>query len=66
MISKQFLDSLVGLNVVEAKVEIVQKNLKPRVVSRGDDHYIFTAEVRFDRINLSLDEKGVVIKATAG
>lgn len=78
-ISEEFLDSLLGLTLENAMTKCDANNIDTRLVKRGNESFIITMDMRFDRINLevstamkeskgngSVDIEEVVVRATIG
>ena len=61
----EFLESLLGLSEEEAVNRCIDNGHRVRVTRTDDRYYIITMDLRFDRVNLELDN-GVITKADVG
>lgn len=58
--------SLVGLGEAEATERAEAAGLQVRLAGRGEECFALTADHRPDRVNLTLDDDGVVLAAGRG
>ena len=65
VITKEFVDSLVGLTEAEAEQQIQNKGFCSRVMRRDGRSFMGTCDMRHDRINLSVNN-GRVTEADVG
>ena len=59
-------DGVVGLSEADAVARVEALGLTSRVVGRGSECYVLTTDFLPDRVNLDLDDDGVVRGATRG
>ena len=77
-ISEEFLDSLLGLTLDNATAKCDANDIATRLVKRGNESFIITMDMRFNRINFevatamsmkesnNVDIEEVVVRATIG
>ena len=78
-ISEEFLDSLLGLTLDNAMAKCDANDYETRIVKRGNESFIITMDMRFNRINFevstamsmkenngNVDIEEVVVRATIG
>lgn len=65
MIEKEFLDTLIGKSIEEARAICVDANRSFRVVREDETNFIVTMDFRLDRINVEVDN-GIIIGINVG
>ena len=60
-----FIHKLIGLTTEYAIQLIKDNNFTSRIVYEDGEHFIITMDLRFDRINLEIEE-GIVVSAHFG
>jgi len=63
--TKEFLEQLIGLPEPEARLLCKENEFLLRVSSQDGKHFIVTMDLRFDRINVHIDN-GIITKADIG
>ncbi len=63
--SDKFLHKLIGLKTEDAIRLLNENNFKSRIVYEDGEHFIITMDLRFDRVNLEIEE-GFVVSAHFG
>lgn len=63
--SDKFLHKLIGLKTEDAIRLLKLFSFKSRIVYEDGEHFIITMDLRFDRVNLEIEE-GFVVSAHFG
>jgi hypothetical protein len=63
--SIKLLESLIGLTKEEGRKLCLDNDYKIRVTREDSNNYVITMDLRFDRINLELDN-GIITKCDIG
>lgn len=63
--SNEFLESLIGLTKEEGTKLCLDNDYKVRITREDSNNYAITLDLRFDRINLELDN-GIITKCDIG
>lgn len=63
--SNELLESLIGLTKEEGTKLCLDNDYKVRITREDSNNYVITMDLRFDRINLELDN-GIITKCDIG
>ena len=63
--SNELLESLIGLTKEEGTKLCLDNDYKVRITREDSSNYVITMDLRFDRINLELDN-GIITKCDIG
>lgn len=63
--SNELLESLIGLTKEEGTKLCLDNDYKVRITREDSNNYVITSDLRFDRINLKLDN-GIITKCDIG
>lgn len=65
MITKEFVESLIGKTMQEARALCVESNKSFRILREDETRYIVTMDFVFDRVNVDIDN-GIVTRSDIG
>ena len=63
--NREFLESLIGKSIDEARSICIDSNISFRVVREDETNYIVTMDLRSDRINVEIDN-GIITNVNVG